>query len=212
MTSLSKIPAEGKTPPPFGYLALTNIDPTQWCCAIEGWKKTIGRGKNADIRVSPTFPCVSRLHAAVWSSGDKAFLQDLGSTSGTSINGIWIEKNRDVLIAVGDRILMGDMEMYVADQLPTLARVIAARSTLMDDAEKTDDHGAKLRDEALLTSLTQAELEIILWVGRGYIDDQELAQVLHRSPHTIRTHMRNIFQKMGIHARTEILSWLRRKA
>jgi DNA-binding CsgD family transcriptional regulator len=202
----------GKSAPPAAYLALTNIDPTEWCCAVEARRKVIGRGKKADIRVSRNFACVSRLHAAVWAVGAKAFIQDLGSTSGTNINGVWIEKDREVQIAVGDRICMGDMELNVADRVPTMARVIAERGIPMDDAERTQDYAADIRDSGLLGSLTQAELEIVLWVGRGYIDDQDLAEVLFRSPHTVRTHMRNIFQKIGLHSRTELVAWLRRKS
>jgi DNA-binding CsgD family transcriptional regulator len=200
-----------KSPPPAAYLALTNIDPTEWCCAVETRRKVIGRGKKADIPVSRSFPCVSRLHAAVWAVGQRAFIEDLGSTSGTNINGVWIDAGREVQLATGDRICMGDLELQVADRVPTMARVIAERGVPMEDAERTQDYAATIRDSALLAALTQAELEIVLWVGRGYIDDQDLAEVLYRSPHTIRTHIRNIFQKLGIHSRTELVGWLKRK-
>jgi DNA-binding CsgD family transcriptional regulator len=206
-----KGPPPGKSAPPAAYLALTNIDPTEWCCAVEVTRKVIGRGKKADIRVSKSFPCVSRLHAAVWAVGIKSFIEDLGSTSGTSINGVWIDPGREVQMTVGDRICMGDMELQVADRVPTIARVIAERGVPMEDEERTQDYAATMRDSALLGALTQAELEIVLWVGRGYIDDQDLAEVLYRSPHTVRTHMRNIFHKLSIHSRTELVAWFKRK-
>jgi DNA-binding CsgD family transcriptional regulator len=114
-------------------------------------------------------------------------------------------------MTVGDRICMGDMELQVADRVPTIARVIAERGVPMEDEERTQDYAATMRDSALLGALTQAELEIVLWVGRGYIDDQDLAEVLYRSPHTVRTHMRNIFHKLSIHSRTELVAWFKRK-
>jgi hypothetical protein len=50
---------------------------------------------------------VSRRHARVARRGGACFLTDLGSTNGTKLNNRWIEPNRDVPIAPGDRIELG---------------------------------------------------------------------------------------------------------
>lgn len=49
--------------------------------------------------------------------------------------------------------------------------------------------------------LTEREAEILGWVGYGKTND-EIAAALHVSPHTVRKHLENIFEKLGVHTRT----------
>jgi DNA-binding CsgD family transcriptional regulator len=51
------------------------------------------------------------------------------------------------------------------------------------------------------TGLTEREAEVLGWVGNGKTND-EIAAVLHVSPHTVRKHLENIFGKLGVHTRT----------
>ena len=51
------------------------------------------------------------------------------------------------------------------------------------------------------TGLTEREAEVLGWVGNGKTND-EIAAVLHVSPHTVRKHLENIFEKLGVHTRT----------
>jgi len=45
----------------------------------------VGRGRSADLLI--TEPTISRAHAAIGFDGEAFFVQDLGSTNGTLING-----------------------------------------------------------------------------------------------------------------------------
>ena len=63
----------------------------------------IGRGLDADIRVES--PKVSRHHARIVVEGGQAVLEDLGSTNGTSVNGVRLESPR--VLAHGDEIEIG---------------------------------------------------------------------------------------------------------
>jgi DNA-binding CsgD family transcriptional regulator len=60
-------------------------------------------------------------------------------------------------------------------------------------------------------ALTQAELDVVLWMSRGFTDLDEVAETLYRSPHTIRTHLTNIYTKLGVHSRDQLLSCLLRR-
>jgi DNA-binding CsgD family transcriptional regulator len=51
------------------------------------------------------------------------------------------------------------------------------------------------------TGLTEREAEVLGWVGNGKTND-EIAAVLHLSSHTVRKHLENIFEKLGVHTRT----------
>jgi DNA-binding CsgD family transcriptional regulator len=51
------------------------------------------------------------------------------------------------------------------------------------------------------SGLTEREAEVLGWVRNGKTND-EIAAVLHLSPHTVRKHLENIFEKLGVHTRT----------
>jgi len=59
-------------------------------------------------------------------------------------------------------------------------------------------------------TLTPAELDVLLWICRGYVSDKDLGRVLERSPHTVRTHVASIFKKLKVTSRAELVSWLKR--
>lgn len=53
-----------------------------------------------------------------------------------------------------------------------------------------------------LAELTQREQEVLALLSNGYAD-KEIAQRLSISIHTVHEHTRNIFEKLGVHNRTE---------
>ena len=50
--------------------------------------------------------------------------------------------------------------------------------------------------------LTPREREILNLLSKGYVD-KEIADSLHISIWTVHGHMKNIFEKLGVHTRTE---------
>ena len=53
-----------------------------------------------------------------------------------------------------------------------------------------------------LAALTSREREILQLLARG-LDNQAIAEQLHLSSHTARTHVGNILRKLGVHSRAE---------
>jgi len=53
--------------------------------------------------------------------------------------------------------------------------------------------------------LTQAETEILRLVAAGRTAP-EIARIIQRSPHTVRTHLRNVSAKLDVHGRIEMLT------
>jgi DNA-binding CsgD family transcriptional regulator len=49
--------------------------------------------------------------------------------------------------------------------------------------------------------LTEREAEILNWVARGKTN-QEIASLLFVSPHTVRKHLENAYDKLEVHTRT----------
>jgi len=68
----------------------------------------IGRGRNADLVLNEA--TISRAHALFGYDGVEAFVQDLGSTNGTLVNGA--RENRKPL-AHGDELRMGKLVLRV---------------------------------------------------------------------------------------------------
>jgi len=68
----------------------------------------IGRGRGADIVIAE--PTMSRAHAAIGYDGAHFFVQDLGSTNGTKLNG---ERAERAELSSGDRILLGKLLLEV---------------------------------------------------------------------------------------------------
>ena len=51
-------------------------------------------------------------------------------------------------------------------------------------------------------SLTEAELKVVNLIAQG-ATNREVAEQLHLSLHTVKTHLHNIFAKLGITSRTQ---------
>jgi pSer/pThr/pTyr-binding forkhead associated (FHA) protein len=68
----------------------------------------IGRGRSADIVIAE--PTISRAHAAIGYDGQRFFMQDLGSTNGTRLNG-----NREARVALsdGDELQLGKLRLRI---------------------------------------------------------------------------------------------------
>ena len=75
----------------------------------------IGRGRGADIVIAE--PTMSRAHAAIGYDGSHFFVQDLGSTNGTRVNGTREQKS---VLRDGDEVQLGKLALAV-----TLPRAIS---------------------------------------------------------------------------------------
>ena len=64
----------------------------------------IGRGRTADLVLSE--PTISRAHAAIGYEKGEFFVQDLGSTNGTGVNG---KREPRTLLSDGDELQLGKL-------------------------------------------------------------------------------------------------------
>jgi len=68
----------------------------------------VGRGRGADLLI--TEPTISRAHAAIGFDGEEFFVEDLGSTNGTSVNG---KRKPKAALNSGDEIQLGKLRLRV---------------------------------------------------------------------------------------------------
>ena len=76
-------------------------------CVDRDWL-VVGRGRSADLVLAE--PTISRSHAAIGFDAEGFFVQDLGSTNGTMVNG---GKAVRTLLKDGDVIQMGKLTLGV---------------------------------------------------------------------------------------------------
>jgi DNA-binding NarL/FixJ family response regulator len=66
-------------------------------------------------------------------------------------------------------------------------------------------------DESLVHRLSVREREVLALLGRGR-SNELIGEVLFISPHTVRTHIQNILEKLGFHSRLEAASFAMERA
>jgi DNA-binding CsgD family transcriptional regulator len=200
--------------PATAYLVMTNVPPQKWLGTLRDQRQVLGRGDEVDLRVPPEYTHVSRKHAEFWIDSTGYWVNDLDSTSGTRINSVPLAPNQAFRLTLGDHIWLGAAEFdFVAN--PDLAR----RRPFPKSEDETIGYGTGPGETVkfsgasahYFSALSQAELDVVLWMSRGFTDPDEIANMIHRSPHTIRSHFGNIFSKLGVHSRDQLLSCLLRR-
>lgn len=150
----------------------------------------------------------------IWADQRGPWIRDIGSSAGTSINGVWLKPREEYQLVAADRIWLGGVELEWASSLGPLSQIIAEMGlNPTDDDEETirlQRRTTVVPPAFLLQKLSHSELEVVLWMCRGYTQTHELGRKLHRSPNTIRTHLGKVFTKLGVHSREELLGWLQR--
>jgi pSer/pThr/pTyr-binding forkhead associated (FHA) protein len=68
----------------------------------------IGRGRSADVVIAE--PTISRAHAAIGYDGEGFFMQDLGSTNGTRVNG---KRETRAALKDADELQLGKLRLQI---------------------------------------------------------------------------------------------------
>jgi hypothetical protein len=125
----------------------------------------VGRGQNCDIRFGD--PCLSRAHAVLRQRGDAVYVEDLGSSAGTFVNGV---------TAVPAR------EIHAGDVL-TLASVTARLES-----------GGFGRDETVTMSVRPAEAGAVASAGAGSVHHvgEQRAGVIHYDERQYSSHVQYV--------------------
>lgn len=152
----------------------------------------IGRTRRAQVVIVDA--TVSRRHARLVCDHGRLRLEDLNSSNGTRVNDRPITSPCEV--RVGDHVQFG----YVACAL--------SASPLLARAADEDDSTYQVRHEVAKTvridGLTAAQIAVVQHVLAGRTD-LEIARILDKSPHTIHTHLKAVFQRLQVHSRAELI-------
>jgi DNA-binding CsgD family transcriptional regulator len=189
------------------YLVMKNIPHREWSFRI-GWERNvIGRSREADIQIPARFPRTSRRHAEVWGDKYGMCVHDLGSRAGTTVNGLRVDQLSEARIVIGDTISIGGAELNVASRTEQPIHWQGV-GPFDEEATPVSRDAGDFRCE-LIRQLTPTQTEVLLWISRGYEDPAEIAKQRHRSAATIQTEIAAIFQKLGVHSRSELMAWIK---
>lgn len=100
------------------------------------------------------------------------------------------------------------------DLLSTIRSVAVGRKVL--PPEMTSTLFSRIAEEAVLrgrhavtaaTDLTEREQEVVELIGRGF-SNKAIAAELQVSPHTVKSHVRNVMDKLALHTRLQIAAFM----
>lgn len=94
-----------------------------------------------------------------------------------------------------------------ASHLKKAIRAVAKGEVWMDKKTfKNILHGVNAIDNDKHSSLSGREKEVVCLIGKG-LRNKEIAQRLHISEPTVKSHLNRIFQKLNVKSRSELISY-----
>jgi LuxR family maltose regulon positive regulatory protein len=88
---------------------------------------------------------------------------------------------------------------------PAYARKILAAFPEDEESETLLDRGMTIENEELVEPLSQRELEVLHLIREGF-SNQEIAEHLVVTLHTVKKHSSNIYAKLGVSSRTQAIA------
>jgi DNA-binding NarL/FixJ family response regulator len=99
----------------------------------------------------------------------------------------------------------------------SLARSLRATTSRIEELERqlarltrANESSAAEANTALPVALTSREIQVLQLMGRG-ATNAEISELLRISPHTVKSHVIHIFNKLGVCDRTEASVWAARQ-
>ncbi len=157
---------------------------------LEQGEYVVGRGKRCQIILSDA--TVSRRHALVVCRRKLATLEDLGSANGTFLNDCPVSRCE---FSIGDQIRFGGVHCAVTSS-PLAERISPENESTFQAAKDPSPTPSE--------QLTIAQKKIVEHLLQGR-SETEIAHQLCKSPHTVHTHIKAIFQRLGVHSRAELI-------
>ena len=144
----------------------------------------LGRRENSDLLLPD--PHVSRAHAVIRKSAGAVWLEDLGSTGGTVVNGEAVTGSQ--ALKHGDVVKFGTVETRFED-----------RSALMDSDEATQMIELPPVEDKPVLSPRQSE--VLGYLKQG-LTNPEIAVHLGVTERTVKAHCQEVFDRLGARNRT----------
>lgn len=158
------------------------------CFELTEDTKTLGRSYSADYIVLDV--SVSRKHAEIAYTNDVVSIKDLGSRNGT-----YIENNpvSNCEVGIGSSVRFGKIQFRVENEDSSVASMASEASSM------------SLFDPTVQLSPAQNKVLDRLLTG---LSEKEVAAILEISHHTVHNHVREIYSRLGVNSRAELMAKL----
>lgn len=151
---------------------------------IDADELLLGRRDNSDLVLAD--PHVSRAHAVIRRQHGAVWIEDLGSTAGTFVNGEAVTGSQAV--KHGDAVRFGSVETRFED-----------RSALTDSEDATEMIALPVVEDRPMLSPRQHEVLQYLKLG---LTNPEIAVKLGVTERTVKAHCQEVFDRLGARNRT----------
>jgi DNA-binding CsgD family transcriptional regulator len=173
-------------------LVIHGVASSLWAARLLNRAQTLGRSSQCDVRVVHT--TVSRQHAQIWRDNGTLFVRDLDSRNGTFVDRVRVTQ---APFEIGSTIQLGQVALHVVPSI--------------DDDSTTGDNETELLSKApdvwarLLEQLSPGQAQVLNLLLRG-LGEKEVAERLCLSRHTVHTHVKRIYKKLGVQSRSLLLA------
>ncbi|HWB71056.1 MAG TPA: FHA domain-containing protein [Egibacteraceae bacterium] len=176
-------PAKRLTPMPM--FVVTSEGPLRGrVLTVQGDEQILGRRETSDLRLPD--PHVSRAHAVIRSQRGAVWIEDLGSTGGTFVNGTPVTGSQ--ALRHGDAVRFGTIETRFED-----------RGSLVDAEDATEAIELEgLEDKPVLSP---RQREVLGYLQQG-LTNPEIATRLGVTERTVKAHCQEVFERLGARNRT----------
>jgi pSer/pThr/pTyr-binding forkhead associated (FHA) protein len=151
---------------------------------VDGEELVLGRRDDSDLHLPD--PHVSRAHAIIRRQSGAVWIEDLGSTGGTHVNGEQVRGAH--ALKHGDIVRFGTVEARFEDRTSLLSR---DDETQMMELPEVEDRPV----------LSPRQAEVLFYLKDG-LTNPEIAQHLGVTERTVKAHCQEVFDRLGARNRT----------
>lgn len=170
---------------PLPMLVVTSDGPLRGrTLIVDGDEMLLGRRDNSDLHLPD--PHVSRAHAVVRRHSGAVWVEDLGSTGGTFVNGEAVTGSQ--ALRHGDEVRFGPLETRFED-----------RGAAMESEDATELFDVAPAEERPMLSPRQQEVLAYLKDG---LTNPEIAVRLGVTERTVKAHCQEVFDRLNARNRT----------
>ncbi len=188
------------------FLVMRNVSHADWSYRLDHKTVVLGNGVHCQVWIPNVFGGLSSEHAELGADGGRRWLRDLGSTSGTAINGVYIDHMKRASLEIDDSIWMGGVEIEVHVRIASVAHVTPKTA---NPSSSPDPAIWANPSRSACAILTPTETELLLWFSRGLTNAAQLVRKLGITKSTAETHIKSIHRKLKVRSQGELEHWLK---
>ncbi len=120
------------------------------------------------------------------------------------VQGVFYQEDRVDIMLKGIESLLADERWFKREIMNEAIEELLQNPNLLQQSEQLN-----VKDKFVFPTLTKREKTIIHLVSSG-AQNKEIAEQLHISPNTVKTHIYSIFRKTSSRNRVELMSWTKK--